>query len=56
MVKKPNRPRAPSALRGYILVRARRLSDRIRRDDPTRYKNSLEEIRDAAQSALDEMA
>jgi hypothetical protein len=47
--------KAPSTLRTYIITRARRLSDRIRKADPTRYRNSLVEIRDAVQEALDHM-
>ena len=46
----------PSTLRRYITVRARRLSHRIRTQDPERFRRSLEEIRDAAQDALDREA
>lgn len=47
-----SRERTPSALRGLIRTRSRRLSSRIKKRDPERYYESLTEIRDLAEAAL----
>ena len=47
-----NRPRPPSSWRRLIRTRTRRLSARIRRRDPARYRQTLREIAELAVHAL----